>query len=107
MFKKFLRSLDLRLVAASLSFACASYQLRDHHFRPPTVFNTRQNTAHCEQAVRVYRRAEVQKEARENKRVLVTYKDGVYDLTKFAKAHPGGSEKLLMASGGPIESWWQ
>jgi len=55
----------------------------------------------------VYRRAEVQKEARENKRVLVTYKDGVYDLTKFAKAHPGGSEKLLMASGGPIESWWQ
>ena len=31
----------------------------------------------------------------------------MYDLTKFAKAHPGGSEKLLMASGGPIESWWQ
>jgi len=37
----------------------------------------------------------------------VTYKDGVYDLTNFAKSHPGGSEKLYMAAGGPIEPFWQ
>ena len=37
----------------------------------------------------------------------VTHKDGVYDLTQFAKAHPGGSAKLLMASGGPIEPFWE
>jgi sulfite oxidase len=55
----------------------------------------------------VYRRAEVQKQARENKKVWVTYKDGVYDLTQFAKNHPGGSDKLIMAAGGPIEPWWQ
>ena len=37
----------------------------------------------------------------------VTYKDGVYDLTDFAKSHPGGAAKLLMAKGGPIEPWWE
>lgn len=39
--------------------------------------------------------------------MIVTYKNGVYDLTKFAKNHPGGSDKLLMAAGGPIEPFWQ
>lgn len=37
----------------------------------------------------------------------MTYHDGVYDLTKFAKSHPGGSSKLLMAKGGPIEPFWE
>lgn len=49
----------------------------------------------------------MQREARENKKVWVTYKDGVYDLTNFVKKHPGGSDKLLMAMGGPIEPFWQ
>lgn len=31
----------------------------------------------------------------------------MYDLTTFAKNHPGGSDKLLMAAGGPIEPWWK
>ena len=39
--------------------------------------------------------------------MLVTYTDGVYDLTEFTKSHPGGSDKLLMARGGPIEPFWQ
>ena len=55
----------------------------------------------------IYRRSEVQSEARTKKKVWVTYKDGVYDLTSFAKNHPGGSDKLHMAAGGPIEPWWQ
>mmetsp|Transcript_23174 Transcript_23174/g.30895 ORF Transcript_23174/g.30895 Transcript_23174/m.30895 type:complete len:94 (+) Transcript_23174:260-541(+) len=51
---------------------------------------------------------EVQQLSREGKgKVLVTYGDGVYDLTEFAKSHPGGSDKLLMAKGGPIEPFWQ
>lgn len=45
--------------------------------------------------------------AREEKKVWVTFKDGVYDLTKFAKEHPGGADKLMMAMGGPIEPWWE
>jgi len=40
--------------------------------------------------------------ARESKKVLVTYKDGVFDLTDFAKSHPGGSDKIMMAVGGDI-----
>ena len=55
----------------------------------------------------IYRRVEVQRQAREFKKVWVTYGDHVYDLTTFAKSHPGGSEKLLMASGGPIEPFWE
>jgi sulfite oxidase len=47
------------------------------------------------------------KEAREKNKVWVTYKDGVYDLSVFAKNHPGGAEKLLMAKGGPIEPFWE
>ena len=55
----------------------------------------------------IYRRAEVQQQARVAKRVIVTYKEGVYDLTEFAINHPGGAEKLLMARGGPIEPFWE
>ena len=47
------------------------------------------------------------RQAREHKKVWVTFKDGVYDLTQFAKNHPGGSDKLLMAAGGPIEPFWE
>ena len=31
----------------------------------------------------------------------------MYDLTEFARSHPGGSDKLHMAKGGPIEPFWQ
>lgn len=55
----------------------------------------------------VYRRVEIQRVAREEKKVWVTYGEGVYDLTSFAKSHPGGSDKLLMATGGPIEPFWE
>ena len=37
----------------------------------------------------------------------MTYGDSVYDLTSFAKSHPGGSDKLMMAAGGPIEPFWE
>jgi len=71
-------------------------------FLPSTV------TCAEEQQLKVYRRMEVQTLSRASKGiVLVTYKDGVYDLSEFAKSHPGGSEKLLMAKGGPIEPFWQ
>ena len=62
----------------------------------------------CEENVwPIYKRSDVQRESRENKKVWVTHGKGVYDLTEFAKSHPGGSAKLLMAKGGPIEPWWE
>jgi cytochrome b involved in lipid metabolism len=29
-----------------------------------------------------------------------------YDITDFVKNHPGGSEKILMAAGAPLEPFW-
>lgn len=38
-------------------------------------------------------------------RLWVTFKDGVYDITEFVVRHPGG-DKILLASGGPLEPFW-
>eukprot|EP01006_Ploeotia_vitrea_P051313 TRINITY_DN67549_c13_g3_i1.p1 TRINITY_DN67549_c13_g3~~TRINITY_DN67549_c13_g3_i1.p1 ORF type:complete len:578 (-),score=327.18 TRINITY_DN67549_c13_g3_i1:39-1772(-) len=38
--------------------------------------------------------------------VWVTFGDGVYDVTKFIEAHPGGP-KILMAAGGALEPYWR
>eukprot|EP01061_Rhynchopus_euleeides_P027230 TRINITY_DN4432_c0_g3_i1.p1 TRINITY_DN4432_c0_g3~~TRINITY_DN4432_c0_g3_i1.p1 ORF type:complete len:537 (+),score=196.68 TRINITY_DN4432_c0_g3_i1:54-1664(+) len=38
--------------------------------------------------------------------IWVTFRDGVYDITEFVEAHPGG-DKILMAAGGSIEPFWQ
>ncbi|KAK9836142.1 hypothetical protein WJX81_004420 [Elliptochloris bilobata] len=38
--------------------------------------------------------------------VWVTYKDGVYDVTEFAAAHPGGAARLMLAAGGAIDPFW-
>mmetsp|Transcript_34415 Transcript_34415/g.83253 ORF Transcript_34415/g.83253 Transcript_34415/m.83253 type:complete len:668 (-) Transcript_34415:178-2181(-) len=41
-----------------------------------------------------------------SKRVWMTYGGCVYDTTDFIANHPGGSEKILLAAGGPIEPHW-
>lgn len=38
--------------------------------------------------------------------IWVTYKDKVYDVTKFVESHPGGSQKIMMAAGGQLEPFW-
>jgi sulfite oxidase len=38
-------------------------------------------------------------------RVLVTYGDGVYDVTEFVKVHPGGRH-IMLAAGGAVEPFW-
>jgi hypothetical protein len=40
------------------------------------------------------------------KRVWMTYGGCVYDVTEFIDNHPGGSQKILLAAGGPIEPHW-
>ncbi|KAJ3343740.1 hypothetical protein HDU93_006652 [Gonapodya sp. JEL0774] len=37
--------------------------------------------------------------------VWVTYRRGVYDVTRFVENHPGG-ERILMAAGGPVDPFW-
>jgi sulfite oxidase len=41
-----------------------------------------------------------------DKRVWMTYGGNVYDVTNFIPNHPGGSEKILLAAGGPVEPHW-
>ena len=41
-----------------------------------------------------------------DKRIWMTYGGCVYDVTDFIKNHPGGSEKILLAAGGPVEPHW-
>ncbi|KAE8742914.1 hypothetical protein FOCC_FOCC011466 [Frankliniella occidentalis] len=40
------------------------------------------------------------------KRIWVTYGQGVYDITDFIPQHPGGSEKISMAAGSSVEPFW-
>ena len=39
--------------------------------------------------------------------LLLTWQEGVYDVTDFVANHPGGTEKILMASGGAVDAFWQ
>ena len=40
------------------------------------------------------------------KKVLVSYKDNVYNITEFIKEHPGGSDKIMLAAGKSIDEYW-
>eukprot|EP00178_Gracilaria_changii_P000182 TRINITY_DN1017_c0_g1_i1.p1 TRINITY_DN1017_c0_g1~~TRINITY_DN1017_c0_g1_i1.p1 ORF type:complete len:563 (+),score=82.12 TRINITY_DN1017_c0_g1_i1:191-1879(+) len=39
-------------------------------------------------------------------KVLVTYGNGVFDITEFVEGHPGG-EVILLAAGGPLEPFFE
>ena len=39
--------------------------------------------------------------------IWVSYRGGVYDVTAFVQAHPGGAQRIMMAAGGPLEAYWR
>lgn len=53
-----------------------------------------------------FTREEVAEHNARDKRVWVTYKDGVYDVTDFLDMHPGGAQRLMLAAGGAIDPFW-
>lgn len=63
----------------------------------------------CEQestpGLPVYSREEIRKHAGGGS-TWVTYKDGVYDISEFINAHPGGAQKIRLAAGGSVEPFW-
>lgn len=52
-----------------------------------------------------YTLEEVSKHDSSEKRIWVTYLQGVYDITDFIDKHPGG-DKILMAAGGAVDPFW-
>lgn len=52
-----------------------------------------------------YNLEEVGKHDSADKRIWVTYRQGVYDITDFVVKHPGG-DKIMMAAGGSVEPFW-
>ncbi|MEW5307520.1 MAG: hypothetical protein WDW36_009909 [Sanguina aurantia] len=53
-----------------------------------------------------YSREEVSKHKTREAGVWVTYKDGVYDVTKWLDLHPGGAGKIMLAAGGAVDPFW-
>ncbi|ESN96168.1 hypothetical protein HELRODRAFT_163202 [Helobdella robusta] len=53
-----------------------------------------------------YKYDEVAEHTSEETGIWVIFKEGVYDITKFIKQHPGGDEKISMAIGGSVEPFW-
>lgn len=55
----------------------------------------------------VYRKADVHKHRSLDHKVWVSFKDGVYDITPFLKGHPGGSDRIMIGAGGPLEPYFE
>ena len=66
--------------------------------------------AECEEAQPrvwpVYRKNDLQKHKCLEDRIWVAFRDGVYDITDFIKAHPGGSEKIMLGAGNSLEPFF-
>jgi len=55
----------------------------------------------------IYRQKEISKHKTKDLGIWVTYREGVYDITKFVQNHPGGSDKILLAAGKSVEPFWR
>ena len=53
----------------------------------------------------LYSREDVSKHNSSDSGIWVTYQGHVYDISEFVSEHPGGN-KILLASGGPLEPFW-
>jgi sulfite oxidase len=64
-----------------------------------------QNVGVAKKDLPYYSLQEVSEHSTVEKRVWVTYKEGVYDITDFIVEHPGG-EQILLAAGSSVEPFW-
>ena len=54
---------------------------------------------------KLYTYEEVAKHNKQND-AWVTYKDTVYDISKFIENHPGGTDKIMLSVGKGIDKYW-
>lgn len=50
---------------------------------------------------------DIKKHNNSKDRIWVVYKAGVYDITDFVDAHPGGRNRIMLAAGASIEPFWR
>ena len=53
-----------------------------------------------------FRMNEIAQHKTKDKGIWITYKNGVYDITKYIVNHPGGQDKISLAAGGAVEPFW-
>ncbi|RWS31355.1 putative sulfite oxidase-like protein, partial [Leptotrombidium deliense] len=53
-----------------------------------------------------YSMDDVTKHNSKEKRIWISFRNGVYDITDFVEQHPGG-DKILMAAGGAVDPFWE
>ena len=63
-------------------------------------------TSSSDERFPIYTREEVSKHTTPETRIWVTFKDGVYDITEFVQAHPGGAQRIMLAAGGQVDPFW-
>lgn len=54
----------------------------------------------------MYTKEEVSSHSNSETGIWVTLGSEVFDVTEFVDLHPGGSSKLMLAAGGPLEPFW-
>eukprot|EP00884_Botryococcus_braunii_P006710 jgi/Botrbrau1/1603/Bobra.0185s0018.1 len=79
-------------------------------FAAAALLSARADPAACEELpkgiTREITKEEVALHKTSENRIWVTYKDGVYDITDFVELHPGGTARIMLAAGGPIDPFW-
>mmetsp|Transcript_12330 Transcript_12330/g.11163 ORF Transcript_12330/g.11163 Transcript_12330/m.11163 type:complete len:516 (+) Transcript_12330:66-1613(+) len=72
-----------------------------------TQIRSSDNDDNTQKKYPVYRQSEISKHVDKDLGYWVTYRGGVYDITKFVVNHPGGQDKILLAKGKDIEPFWK
>jgi predicted heme/steroid binding protein len=70
------------------------------------VLHKRRRVEAQEKTERVFTAAEVAEHSDEESGVWVSYRGGVYDVSRFVDAHPGGRARIMMAAGGDVSSYF-
>nr|CAB3266707.1 sulfite oxidase-like [Phallusia mammillata] len=71
----------------------------------PDEWKIKPNVNAYAKSLPVYSADDVAKHSTKSSGIWVSYKDSVYDISKFVDGHPGG-EKILLGAGGPIDAFW-
>lgn len=83
----------------------AHFILPKEKWKCGSVFTS--HSSRCEEKERVFRKSEVAEHNTVEKRVWVSLKDNVYDITDFINNHPGGRDKIMLAAGCPVDPFWR